>query len=85
MGQCTKGIHYQSSRLTIKGAKCKFSHDLNVGRKVEKKNVYQDSRDDDSTMENWDQAKLESAITEREKVIIISSTQYLTNLRIESI
>lgn len=29
-----------------KGNKCKFSHDLNVGRKVEKKNLYADSRED---------------------------------------
>ncbi len=29
-----------------KGNKCKFSHDLNVGRKVEKKNLYEDSRED---------------------------------------
>jgi hypothetical protein len=29
-----------------KGSKCKFSHDLDVGRKVEKKNLYEDSRED---------------------------------------
>ena len=29
-----------------KGNKCKFSHDLNVGRKVEKRNLYEDARDD---------------------------------------
>ena len=29
-----------------KGTKCKFSHDVNVGRKVEKKNLYEDSRED---------------------------------------
>lgn len=29
-----------------KGAKCKFSHDANVGRKVEKKNLYADSREE---------------------------------------
>ena len=29
-----------------KGSKCKFSHDLNVGRKVEKKNLYEDSREE---------------------------------------
>lgn len=32
-----------------KGAKCKFSHDLNVGRKVEKRNIYEDSREDKAT------------------------------------
>lgn len=29
-----------------KGSKCKFSHDLEVGRKVEKKNLYEDSREE---------------------------------------
>lgn len=29
-----------------KGSKCKFSHDLEVARKVEKKNLYEDSRED---------------------------------------
>lgn len=29
-----------------KGNKCKFSHDINVGRKVEKKNLYEDSREE---------------------------------------
>ena len=26
-----------------KGAKCKFSHDLNIGRKGEKRNIYEDT------------------------------------------
>ena len=29
-----------------KGNKCKFSHDMNVGRKMEKKNLYEDARED---------------------------------------
>jgi hypothetical protein len=29
-----------------KGSKCKFSHDPNVGRKVEKRNLYEDNRED---------------------------------------
>ena len=29
-----------------KGTKCKFSHDLNVGRKVEKRNLYDDGREE---------------------------------------
>ena len=29
-----------------KGTKCKFSHDPDVGRKVEKKNLYEDSREE---------------------------------------
>ncbi|XP_050418244.1 zinc finger CCCH domain-containing protein 15 [Patella vulgata] len=34
-GQCTKGD------------KCKFSHDLNIGRKAEKRDLYTDTREDD--------------------------------------
>ncbi|KAI9253550.1 hypothetical protein BY458DRAFT_535816 [Sporodiniella umbellata] len=44
-----------------KGAKCKFSHDLNVGRKVDKKDLYTDSRAED-TMDKWDQEKLEQVV-----------------------
>lgn len=29
-----------------KGSKCKFSHDLDIGRKVDKKNLYEDSREE---------------------------------------
>lgn len=47
-----------------KGNKCKFSHDLNVGRKVEKKNLYEDNREDKmkDTMENWDEEKLRNVV-----------------------
>lgn len=33
-----------------KGAKCKFSHDLNIERKGEKINIYSDSRDEKDGM-----------------------------------
>ncbi|EJD07105.1 uncharacterized protein FOMMEDRAFT_144867 [Fomitiporia mediterranea MF3/22] len=47
-----------------KGNKCKFSHDPNVGRRVEKKNLYEDTREDKmkDTMENWDEEKLRSVV-----------------------
>ena len=47
-----------------KGNKCKFSHDLNVGRKVEKKNLYADSREEKmaDTMDLWDEEKLRSVV-----------------------
>ncbi|KAI8888613.1 hypothetical protein K501DRAFT_240170 [Backusella circina FSU 941] len=44
-----------------RGTKCKFSHDLNVGRKVEKKDLYTDNRTED-TMDKWDQEKLEQVV-----------------------
>ncbi len=34
-----------------KGNKCKFSHDLDIGRKVEKKNLYEDDRDNEEKMQ----------------------------------
>ncbi|KAI7808415.1 zinc finger CCCH domain-containing protein 15 [Triplophysa rosa] len=55
-GQCTKGD------------KCKFSHDLSLERKGEKKSVYVDCRDDDlekDTMENWDEKKLEEVVNKK--------------------
>ena len=39
-----------------KGNKCKFSHDVNVGRKVEKRNVYEDAREEKlngESMADW--------------------------------
>ncbi|KAF8889213.1 hypothetical protein CPB85DRAFT_275906 [Mucidula mucida] len=47
-----------------KGTKCKFSHDINVGRKVEKKNLYEDSREEKmaDTMDKWDDEKLAKVI-----------------------
>ncbi|XP_072246658.1 zinc finger CCCH domain-containing protein 15 [Leuresthes tenuis] len=55
-GQCTKGD------------KCKFSHDLSMERKCEKRSVYVDERDEDlekDTMDNWDEKKLEEVINKK--------------------
>ncbi|XP_036397341.1 zinc finger CCCH domain-containing protein 15-like [Megalops cyprinoides] len=55
-GQCTKGD------------KCKFSHDLSLERKCEKRSVYIDGRDEDlekDTMENWDEKKLEEVVNKK--------------------
>ena len=48
-----------------KGDKCKFSHDLTVERKVEKRSLYVDMRDDGDeadTMENWNDEKLQQVV-----------------------
>ncbi|TFY66361.1 hypothetical protein EVG20_g4729 [Dentipellis fragilis] len=47
-----------------KGTKCKFSHDLDVGRKVEKKNLYEDAREEklNDTMDKWDEEKLRNVV-----------------------
>ena len=50
-----------------KGKKCKFSHDLAVERKTEKKDLYQDMRDKDEgekaeSMDDWDEEKLRQVV-----------------------
>ncbi|XP_054456269.1 zinc finger CCCH domain-containing protein 15 [Anoplopoma fimbria] len=55
-GQCTKGD------------KCKFSHDLTMERKCEKRSLYVDERDDElekDTMDNWDEKKLEEVVNKK--------------------
>ncbi|ODN76071.1 hypothetical protein L202_06012 [Cryptococcus amylolentus CBS 6039] len=52
-----------------KGNKCKFSHDRNVERKVEKINLYADTRtekDKADTMDTWDEAKLRDVVNQGE-------------------
>ncbi|CAG8471682.1 9666_t:CDS:2 [Cetraspora pellucida] len=52
-----------------KGDKCKFSHDLNIERKVQKIDLYTDARNEeekkDDTMDKWDQEKLEQVVTSK--------------------
>uniref|UniRef100_A0A5K3FF21 Zinc finger CCCH domain-containing protein 15 homolog n=1 Tax=Mesocestoides corti TaxID=53468 RepID=A0A5K3FF21_MESCO len=45
-----------------KGDRCKFSHDMNIERKTEKKNLYEDER---SEMDEWNQEQLEEVITKK--------------------
>ncbi|ETW83338.1 hypothetical protein HETIRDRAFT_444668 [Heterobasidion irregulare TC 32-1] len=47
-----------------KGVKCKFSHNLDVERKVEKRNLYADTREEKlaDTMDTWDEAKLREVV-----------------------
>lgn len=54
-GQCTRGT------------KCKFSHDLEVERKVAKKDLYTDDRSkEQDTMEDWDEDKLREVIKSKD-------------------
>lgn len=48
-----------------KGAKCKFSHDLGVERKAEKRSAFVDAREKDETSEDWDLDKLNDAIDKK--------------------
>ncbi|CAH3113817.1 unnamed protein product [Porites lobata] len=53
-----------------KGDKCKFSHNIALDRKGEKRSIYVDARDADEdlkndTMDKWDQSKLEEVIEKK--------------------
>lgn len=48
-----------------KGDRCKFSHDLSIERKAEKRSLYVDMRDDEDTMDNWDEGKLQEVIEKK--------------------
>lgn len=52
--------------ICTKGDKCKFSHDLSVENKAEKRSIYVDMRDDgEDDMRNWDDAKLKEVIDQK--------------------
>ncbi|PAV61141.1 hypothetical protein WR25_13340 [Diploscapter pachys] len=56
--------------LCQKGNKCKFSHDLQVEHKVQKRNLYVDSRDlkdenKEETNEDWDENKLKEVVDKK--------------------
>jgi len=57
-----------------KGFKCKFSHDLDIGRKTEKIDLYTDRRltkeeKETDVMDNWDQDKLSSVVDQKQTVL----------------
>jgi len=61
---------FKANKCT-KGRKCKFAHDLHAGRKVEKRDLYQDVRQkekeekEQDTMDKWDDAKLADVINQK--------------------
>ncbi|XP_030832320.1 zinc finger CCCH domain-containing protein 15 [Strongylocentrotus purpuratus] len=51
-----------------KGDRCKFSHDLNIERKAEKRSVYGDGKEEElanDTMDNWDDEKLMEVVSKK--------------------
>lgn len=73
---------YFKQNLCQKGDKCKFSHDLTIERKSEKRNIYEDTREAD-TMENWDEQKLEDVINRKhgEDNVKKNQTQIVSSLK----
>ncbi|KAK7590648.1 hypothetical protein V9T40_002261 [Parthenolecanium corni] len=76
-GQCTKGT------------KCKFSHDLTVERKAEKRSLYVDMRDNDDqeTMESWSEEKLKEVVEKKhgESNKIMPNTEIICKFFLEAV
>lgn len=80
--------HFKVGQCSKSADRCKFSHDLNVSRKVEKKNLYQDDeKDKNETMENWSQDQLQNAIDQNEsgRVNLNRATDIVCKFFIEAI
>jgi len=79
--------HFKLGTCT-KGAKCKFSHDLEISRKVEKIDIYSDTRDDErllDTMDKWDQEKLEQVVSSKDTTITNKQTDIVCKYFLEAI
>lgn len=48
-----------------KGDKCKFSHDLAKERQTEKRSIYEDTREEEDTMDTWDTNKLADVVDKK--------------------
>ncbi|CAH8446776.1 unnamed protein product [Dicrocoelium dendriticum] len=69
--KCAKGVDpksvlcvYHKQGLCTKGEKCKFSHDLAIERKGEKRGMYIEEKQDD-LMDDWDIEKLEQVVSKK--------------------
>ncbi|TGZ72826.1 hypothetical protein CRM22_001852 [Opisthorchis felineus] len=70
--KCAKGVNPKSVLCAffkqgqcLKGDKCKFSHDLTVERKAEKRGIYADEDHVEESMDDWDIAKLEEVVSKK--------------------
>lgn len=69
-----------------KGFKCKFSHDLTIERKAEKKNIYEDARDGEKEgMNDWDQATLEDVVNKKHGSHNANKTEIICKFFLEAV
>ena len=61
-------MHSSNKGNVLKEINVKFSHELTLERKCEKRSVYIDARDEElekDTMDNWDEKKLEEVVNKK--------------------
>ncbi|OQR90745.1 hypothetical protein ACHHYP_05260 [Achlya hypogyna] len=70
-----------------KGNRCKFSHDLMVGKKAQKINLYEDDRDtkEADKMDDWDQKKLEDVVAEKHGAKTATTTDIVCKYFLDAI
>lgn len=70
-----------------KGAKCKFSHDLNVARKGEKRNMFDEEGKKADEMDTWDEAQLEEVVNKKhgEKNKALPATSIICKFFLEAV
>jgi len=68
-----------------KGFKCKFSHDLSIERKSEKRNIYEDAREKEDGMNDWDQATLEDVVNKKHGSTNTTKTEIICKFFLEAV
>lgn len=69
-----------------KGFRCKFSHDLSIERKAEKKNIYEDTRDkEEEGMNDWDQQTLEDVVNKKHGSTNTNKTDIICKFFLEAV
>lgn len=74
--------------LCTKGDKCKFSHDLAIERKTEKRSIYVDARDveaDGETMVDWDEEKLKEVVDKKHAAEKTNATTIICKYFLEAV
>jgi len=68
-----------------KGFKCKFSHDLSIERKSEKRNIYEDAREKEEGMNDWDQETLEDVVKKKHGSTNTNKTDIICKYFLEAV
>jgi len=69
-----------------KGFRCKFSHDLSIERKSEKRSLYDDTREEkDETMGDWDQETLEDVVKKKHGSSNVTATQIICKYFLDAV